>query len=581
MTTQASPDLRGHIADLFITALAAVAPELPAPAIVIERPKHAQHGDYACSIALQLAKALKKNPRDIASALIAALPKSAYVAAAEIAGAGFINLFLTPGTRQAIVAHILRQAADYGRGSTGRGKKIQVEFVSANPTGPLHVGHGRGAAFGASLANVLDAAGFRVTREYYVNDAGRQMDILALSTWLRYLEFGGVDVPFPANAYQGDYVRTMAQALLTRDGPRYLRAAASVVAAAPDACNDAEARLDHLIENAKQLLAGDYAVIHRYVLTQQLDDCRDDLAQFGVSFDNWYSEQSLYDEDKVGRALRRLDDAGQLYVKDGATWFRSTAFGDEKDRVLRRENGQYTYFASDIAYHLDKIERGFDPVIDVWGADHHGYVPRVKGALSALGVNPARLTVALVQFAVLYRGGKKVSMSTRAGEFVTLRELRHEVGNDAARFFYVLRKSDQHLDFDLDLAKSQSNDNPVYYVQYAHARVSSVLEQWGGDAGCLAAVDPSPLVTDQEVALLSRLMEYPAVVESAARDLAPHMIAFYLKELAGEFHSYYNATRVLVPEEPLKLARLALVVATQQVLRNALALLGVSAPEKM
>jgi arginyl-tRNA synthetase len=581
MTTQASPDLRAHIADLFITALAAVAPELPAPAIVIERPKQAQHGDYACSIALQLAKALKRSPRDIASALIAALPKSPYVATAEIAGAGFINLFLKPATRQAIVAHILRQAADYGRSSTGRGKKIQVEFVSANPTGPLHVGHGRGAAFGASLANVLDAAGFQVAREYYVNDAGRQMDILALSTWLRYLELGGVTVPFPANAYQGDYVRTMAQALLTRDGPRYLRAAASVVAAAPDACKEPEARLDHLIENAKLLLAGDYAAIHRYALTQQLNDCRDDLAQFGVSFDNWYSEQSLYDEDKVGRALRRLDDAGQLYVKDGATWFRSTAFGDEKDRVLRRENGQYTYFASDIAYHLDKIERGFDPVIDVWGADHHGYIPRVKGALSALGVNPARLTVALVQFAVLYRGGKKVSMSTRAGEFVTLRELRQDVGNDAARFFYVLRKSDQHLDFDLDLAKSQSNDNPVYYVQYAHARVSSVLEQWGGDAGCLAAVDPSPLVTDQEVALLSRLSEYPAIVESAARDLAPHMIAFYLKELAGEFHSYYNATRVLVPEEPLKLARLALVVAAQQVLRNALALLGVSAPEKM
>jgi arginyl-tRNA synthetase len=581
MTTQASPDLRAHIADLFITALAAVAPDLPAPAIVIERPKQAQHGDYACSIALQLAKVLKRGPRDIASALIAALPKSPYVAAAEIAGAGFINLFLKPGTRQAIVAQILRQAADYGRGSTGRGKKIQVEFVSANPTGPLHVGHGRGAAFGASLANVLDAAGFQVTREYYVNDAGRQMDILALSTWLRYLELGGVTVPFPANAYRGDYVRTMAQALLTRDGPRYLRAAESVVAAAPDACKEPEAQLDQMIENAKRLLAGDYAVVHRYALTQQLDDCRDDLAQFGVSFDNWYSEQSLYDGDKVGRALRRLDDAGQLYIKDGATWFRSTAFGDEKDRVLRRENGQYTYFASDIAYHLDKIERGFDPVIDVWGADHHGYIPRVKGALSALGVNPARLTIALVQFAVLYRGGKKVSMSTRAGEFVTLRQLRQEVGNDAARFFYVLRKSDQHLDFDLDLAKSQSNDNPVYYVQYAHARVSSVLEQWGGHAGCLGAVDPSPLVTDQEVALLSRLMEYPAIVESAARDLAPHIIAFYLKELAGEFHSYYNATRVLVPEEPLKLARLALVVATQQVLRNALALLGVSAPEKM
>jgi len=581
MTTQASLDLRAHIADLFTTALAAVAPDLPAPAIVIERPKQAQHGDYACSIALQLAKRLKRSPRDIASVLVAALPQSPYVAAVEIAGAGFINLFLTAGIRQAVVAEILRQAADYGRSSTGHGKKIQVEFVSANPTGPLHVGHGRGAAFGASLANVLDATGFQVTREYYVNDAGRQMDILALSTWLRYLELGGVDVPFPANAYQGDYVRTMAQALLTRDGRRYMRAAASIAAATPDTRAEPEAQLDILIENAKQLLAGDYAAIHHYVLTQQLDDCREDLAQFGVNFDNWYSEQSLYDEDKVGHALELLDNASQLYVKDGATWFRSSAFGDEKDRVLRRENGQYTYFASDVAYHLDKIERGFDPVIDVWGADHHGYVPRVKGALSALGIDPARLIVALVQFAVLYRSGKKVSMSTRGGEFVTLRELREEVGNDAARFFYVLRKSDQHLDFDLDLAKSQSNDNPVYYVQYAHARVSSVFEQWGGDARCLAAVELSPLVTDQEVALLSRLMEYPAVVESAARDLAPHMIAFYLKELAGEFHSYYNSTRVLVPEEPLKLARLALLAATQQVLRNALALLGVSAPEKM
>jgi arginyl-tRNA synthetase len=581
MTIQASPDLRAHIADLLAAALAAVAPDVPAPAIVIERPKQAQHGDYACSIALQLAKRLKRNPRDIASALAAALPKSPYIAAVEIAGAGFINLFLSPEIRRAVVAGVLRQAADYGRSSIGRGRKIQVEFVSANPTGPLHVGHGRGAAFGASLANVLDAAGFQITREYYVNDAGRQMDILALSTWLRYLELGGIDVPFPANAYQGDYVRAMAQALLSRDGRRYMRAEPSILAAAPSACEEPEARLDHLIENAKRLLAQDYAAIHSYVLTQQLDDCRDDLAQFGVNFDNWYSEQSLYDGHKVGHALKLLDNAGQLYVKDGATWFRSSAFGDEKDRVLRRENGQYTYFASDIAYHLDKIDRGFDTVIDVWGADHHGYVPRVKGALSALAIDPARLVVALVQFAVLYRGGKKVSMSTRGGEFVTLRELRQEVGNDAARFFYVLRKSDQHLDFDLDLAKAQTNDNPVYYVQYAHARISSVFEQWSGDAGCLAAVDLSPLSTDQEVALLSRLIEYPAIVESAARDLAPHMIAFYLKELAGEFHSYYNATRVLIPEEPLKLARLALVAATRQVLRNALALLGVSAPEKM
>ena len=581
MTAQALPDLRAHIADLFNAALAATAPGFDRMAIVIERPRQAQHGDYACNVALQLAKFLKRNPREIAAALIAALPASPFVARAEVAGAGFINLFLEPGLKRAVVPRILAEGTNYGRGGGGQRKKVQVEFVSANPTGPLHVGHGRGAAFGASLANVLEAAGFVVQREFYVNDAGRQMDILALSTWLRYLELSGVSVAFPANAYQGGYVRAMAQDLLARDGQRYRREAAAVASGAPDARRDAEAHLDRLVENAKRLLADDYAAIHRHALDAQLADCRCDLAEFGVSFDRWYSEQSLFDSGKVARAVARLDAAGQVYAKDGATWFRSTAFGDEKDRVVLRENGQYTYFAADIAYHLDKIERGFDLVIDVWGADHHGYIARVKGALAALGANPEQLTVALVQFAVLYRGGQKLPMSTRAGEFVTLRELRQEVGNDAARFFYVLRKSDQHLDFDLDLAKSQSNDNPVYYVQYAHARISSVLEQWGGSAGGLAAADPSPLTTEREVALLSQLMEYPVVVENGARELSPHLIAFYLRELAGEFHSYYNATRVLVPEEPRKLARLALAVAVRQVLRNGLALLGVSAPEKM
>jgi arginyl-tRNA synthetase len=581
MAAQAFPELRAHIAGLFEAGLAAVAPEQTGVAIVIERPKQAQHGDYACNVAMQLAKSIKRNPRDIAAALIDALPASPFVAKAEVAGAGFINVFLKPATKRAVVPHILAQGIDYGRSSTGRHKKVQVEFVSANPTGPLHVGHGRGAAFGASLANVLDAAGFKVTREYYVNDAGRQMDILALSTWLRYLELAGCDVPFPANAYQGDYVRMMARDLLAHDGKRYLREAAAVIAGTVDASRDAEAHLDRLIDNAKQLLADDYTAIHRHALHAQLADCRDDLTEFGVSFDCWYSEQSLYDSGKVARAVAQLDAAGRLYVEDGATWFRSTAFGDEKDRVVQRENGQYTYFASDIAYHLDKIERGFDLVIDVWGADHHGYMLRVKGALAALGANPGQLTIALVQFAVLYRAGTKVPMSTRAGEFVTLRELRREVGNDAARFFYVLRKSDQHLDFDLDLAKSQSNDNPVYYVQYAHARVCSVLEQWGGDAASLAVADPSSLTNEQEVALLSRLMEYPVVVENSARELSPHLIAFYLRDLAAEFHSYYNATRVLVPEEAVKLARLALVVAIRHALRNGLALLGVSAPEKM
>ncbi len=581
MTTDAFPDLHAHIAGLMDAARAVVAPLETGVVAVVERPKQAQHGDYACNVAMQLAKPLKRNPREIATALIAAIPPSPYIDKAEIAGAGFINLFLKPAIKRAIVPYILARGTHFGDAAVKSTAKVQVEFVSANPTGPLHVGHGRGAAFGASLANVLTAAGFDVQREYYVNDAGRQMDILALSTWLRYLQLSNVEVAFPPNAYQGDYVKAMAQALRLQDSKRYLREAGEVYASAPDTVTDAELRLDQLIINAKFLLGADYAVIHAHALRTQLDGCREELAAFGVSFDCWYSEQSLYASGKIERAIARLQSGGHLFVKDGATWFRSTAFGDEKDRVVCRENGQFTYFASDIAYHLDKIERGFTRVIDVWGADHHGYIPRVKGALAALGTNPGQLEVALVQFAVLYRGGAKVSMSTRSGEFVTLRELRTEVGNDAARFFYVLRKSDQHLDFDLDLAKSQSNDNPVYYVQYAHARVCSMLAQWGGDATSLRTTDPSPLTAESESVLLSRLSEYPVVIENAARELSPHLVAFYLRELAADFHSYYNGTRLLVPEEPLKHARIALAVAVRHVLRNGLAVLGVSAPEKM
>jgi arginyl-tRNA synthetase len=431
------------------------------------------------------------------------------------------------------------------------------------------------------VASILSTAGFAVSREYYVNDAGRQMDILALSTWLRYLELGGEAVGFPPNAYQGDYVRDMAAELRKADGARYHRTWSQASACAADVGADPERHLDDLIANAKQLLDADFDRVHRHALDTQLNDCREDLAEFGVSFDRWFSERSLFTSGQVDRAVEQLEQRGHIYVQDGAKWFRSSDFGDEKDRVVQRENGLYTYFASDIAYHLDKFERGFDLVIDVWGADHHGYVPRVKGALSALGQEPARLDVALVQFAVLYRNGEKVSMSTRSGEFVTLRELRREVGNDAARFFYVMRKSDQHLDFDLDLAKSQSNENPVYYIQYAHARVCSVLAQWGGDESVLQSADPAPLVSPHEAAVLKLLMEYPEVIENAARDLAPHSVAFFLKELAGEFHSYYNAERFLVEDAALTRARLALALAVRQILRNGLALLGVTAPEKM
>ena len=574
-------DIRTELTALLRAALASVAPDNRDAVILLERPKQASHGDFASNLALQLAKSLKLNPRDVAGRLLAELPKSTLVANAEVAGAGFINFTLAPAAKLQVVREVLSRGNDFGRSELGGGAKVQVEFVSANPTGPLHVGHGRGAAYGASLASLLDFAGHKVVREFYVNDAGRQMDILALSTWLRYLELHGSTLPFPKNAYQGDYVRDMAAAIQKAHGTRYRRDVAHVLDGAPDAAADAEGHLDALIANAKRLLGDDYAYVHNYALTEQLGDSRDDLAEFGVHFDQWFSERSLFDTGLVDKAVALLEARGHIYLQDGAKWFRSSAFGDEKDRVVQRENGLYTYFASDIAYHLNKYERGFERIIDIWGADHHGYIPRVKGALKALGLDEGRLEVALVQFAVLYRDGQKTSMSTRSGEFVTLRELRKEVGNDACRFFYVLRKSDQHLDFDLDLAKSQSNENPVYYIQYAHARVCSVLAQWGGEEDGLAGADLAPLGNERELALCARLASFPEAVENAAEDHAPHLIAFYLKDLAGEFHSYYNAERFLVEDEALRNARLALCLAVRQALRNGLRIIGVSAPESM
>ncbi|MCA0186341.1 MAG: arginine--tRNA ligase [Proteobacteria bacterium] len=576
-----SADQKTQLAELLRAALLSVAPEQAETPINLERPKQAGHGDFASNLALQLAKPLKRNPRDLANLLLAELPKSGLIAKAEVAGAGFINFTLVSDAKTAVVAAVLGAGESFGRGVKS-GVKVQVEFVSANPTGPLHVGHGRGAAYGASLSDVLDFAGFEVTREYYINDAGRQMDILALSTWLRYLDLFGIAIPFPPNAYQGDYVKDMAAQIKESHADRFARVSAdAVLAGAPSVEADKEGHLDALIANAKTLLGSDYAWVHGFALTEQLGDGREDLEGFGVIFDKWFSERSLFDTGLVEKAVAELEARGHLYVQDGAKWFRSTAFGDEKDRVVQRENGLYTYFASDIAYHANKYERGFDRIIDIWGADHHGYIPRVKGALQALGLPPEKLDVALVQFAVLYRDGQKAAMSTRSGEFVTLRELRNEVGNDACRFFYVLRKADQHLDFDLDLAKSQTNENPVYYIQYAHARLCSVLNQWNGVLADLAEADLSRLDNERELALCARLTAFPEVIQNAAADYAPHQIAFYLKDLAGEFHSYYNAERMLVEDEGLKQARLALAAAVRQVIRNGLRLLGVSAPDSM
>jgi arginyl-tRNA synthetase len=561
--------------------------DLPDPQV--DRTRDPAHGDFATNLALVMAKVAGGKPRDLAARLVAALPASALIARTEIAGPGFINFFLAPGAHLGLIPTILAAGPDYGRSRIGAGKRVQVEFVSANPTGPLHVGHGRGAAYGAVVADLLAAVGFAVHREYYVNDAGRQMDILGTSLWLRYLELAGEDIPFPSNGYKGDYVWDMAATLHREHGDAYRHGAEEVFADIPadePAGGDKELHIDGLVARAKALLGDNrYRYVFELGLNTILDDIRDDLALFGVTYDEWFSERSLTEKGAVNRALERLRAAGQLYEKDGALWFRATAFGDEKDRVVVRDNGQTTYFASDIAYHMDKLERGFDRVIDIWGADHHGYVPRIKGALQALGDDPAKLDVLLVQFAILYRGGERMQMSTRSGEFVTLRELRQEVGRDAARFFYIMRRCEQHLDFDLDLAKSQSSDNPVYYVQYAHARVCSVLRQ-AADKG--VAAEPSPgvmhlehLTETHEQDLLKTLARYPELVEEAALSEEPHQITHYLRELANDFHTYYNAHQFLVEDAALRSARLKLILAVRQVLRNGLNLIGVSAPETM
>ena len=556
---------------------------------VVERTRDPAHGDFATNAALVNSKAAGMKPRDLAEKLVNALPQDDLVTGVEIAGPGFINFRLAESAGYAVIPEILQRGHEYGRSDLGQGKRVQVEFVSANPTGPLHVGHGRGAAYGAVVADLLQAVGFEVHREYYVNDAGRQMNILAASVWLRYLELCGEELIFPANGYKGDYVWDIASTLHREHGDDYRLPAETVFSEVPadePAGGDKEAHIDSLIEKAMHLLGDNrYRYVFELGLNTILDDIRDDLSLFGVDYQEWYSERSLVESGAVNKAVERLRQAGYVYKDKGAMWFRSTEFGDEKDRVVVRDNGQMTYFASDIAYHMDKLERGFDRVIDVWGADHHGYVPRVKAALQALGDDAGKLDVLLVQFAVLYRHGEKVQMSTRSGDFVTLRELRKEVGRDAARFFYVMRRCEQHLDFDLDLAKSQSSDNPVYYVQYAHARIHAVLRQAGEKKVHVepsAGIENLQLLTEShETALIKSLSRYPEVVEAAALNEEPHQLTHYLRDLANEFHTYYNAHQFLVEDTALRDARVKLILATREVLRNGLNLIGVSAPESM
>ncbi|MFP4294618.1 MAG: arginine--tRNA ligase [Halothiobacillaceae bacterium] len=587
--------MKEHVESLLASALAALkssgqVAEESAPKIVVTPTRDRAHGDLATNLALQLAKPMGLNPREAARLLVEALPKDPAICKVEIAGPGFVNFFVDPAAGFALIDRILESGARWGRSAIGAGRRVQVEFVSANPTGPLHVGHGRGAAYGAVVADLLEAVGFEVHREYYVNDAGRQMHILATSVWLRYLELCGESFAFPVNGYRSEgYIVDIARTLHAEHGADYAAPAALVFEGVPPdepAGGDREEHIDALIGRAREILGDNrYRYVFELALNAILDDIRDDLSGFGVNYQEWYSEQSLADRGLVNLAIERLRELGHVYERDGALWFRSTDFGDDKDRVVQRDNGQTTYFASDIAYHMDKFDRGFERVIDVWGADHHGYVPRVRAALRALGHDPEHLDVLLVQFAILYRGGERVQMSTRSGSFVTLRALREEVGNDAARFFYVMRRAEQHLDFDLDLARSQSNENPLYYIQYAHARVCSVFRQlrqrgWAHDrAEGTAHFDR--LLETHEQDLLKRLGQYPELVERAALAHEPHQLIHFLRDLANDFHTYYNAHAFLVEDAGLRNARLSLVAATRQVLANGLRLLGVGAPEEM
>jgi len=578
------------VANLVADALARV-PEL-ADAVgdlalytTVERTRDPEHGDFACNIAMRLAKPARRSPRDVAALIVDALGDSAAVDKVEIAGPGFINFYLSPGAFHAELEAILTAGERYGRQPQKDRPKINLEFVSANPTGPLHVGHGRGASYGATVGNLLEAAGYPVHREYYVNDAGRQMDILGASVWLRWLEANGVEVPFPEGGYRGDYIRDIAAEIDT-SGIEPVSAGAVTDGLPENTKDNADAYVDALVARCRELHGEDgFDRIRQQALESIRDEIREDLEEFGVHFDEWFSEQSLTKTHRVDDALAVLEERGMLYKKDGATWFPATEFGDEKDRVVVRENGVKTYFASDIAYHFDKRERGYDHLIDILGADHHGYVTRVRAGLTAMGYAADDLEVKLVQFVTLYRGGEKVQMSTRSGQFDTLRQLRAEVGNDAARFYYVMRSNDQHLDFDLDVATSQSNDNPVYYIQYAHARVASVFRQLGekglawDEAG--GRRNLGLLIEPQEKALMTMLSRYPEVIELAASNRAPQHLVHYLRDLANDFHTYYNAHAFIVDDADLRDARLYLISATRQVIANGLGIIGVSAPEAM
>lgn len=552
--------MKAHLTQLLASAAKTIAPDSTEISILLERPKSAEHGDFATNLALVLAKPLKQNPRAIAALIIEALPASDYVAKTEIAGAGFINFFLNPQSQQAVVKEILAAGALYGRNNIGNKQKVQVEFVSANPTGPLHVGHGRGAAVGDCLARLLDANGWDVTREFYYNDAGAQIDNLTISVLARCKGISTEHGSFPENGYRGEYINDIAAAYLTKH---------TVIA------DDIEVTASGDINNLESIRTFSVAYLRH---EQDLD-----LKAFKIKFDVFSLESALYTNGTVEQTVQALIKSGHTYEENEALWLKTTDFGDDKDRVMRKTDGGYTYFVPDVAYHIDKWNRGFVRVINEQGADHHSTITRVRAGLQALNIGIPKdwPDYVLHQMVTVMRGGEEVKLSKRAGSYVTLCDLIEEVGCDATRYFLAARRSDSQLIFDIDLARAQTNDNPVYYIQYAHARICSVLTQWGGSATQLDHVDLSSLTNAHEIALMQRLSTYPETVANAATELAPHTIANYVKDLASDLHSYYNEYKFLIDDEAVKLARLSLISATQQVLRNGLDLLGVSAPEKM
>ena len=553
--------------------------------IKIEYDRDPAHGDFASNIAMVLAKSCKCAPRELANKISENLPKSHLIKRTEIAGPGFINFFLNQDSHQSVILDILKNGDLFGNSEIGGNKPTLVEFVSANPTGPLHIGHGRGAAYGAAICNLLKKTGFDVHSEYYVNDSGRQVNILTVSVWLRYLQQFEKEVPFPENAYKGNYIINIAIDLKNKFEKEFI-APHKDIQNILDEKEDADKNIDKLIKHCESVLGDEkYRLVFEASLESILSSIKNDLYDFGVKFDSWYSENSLTKKNIVSQCISDLNDKSWVYEKDNAKWFRSSKLEDEKDRVLVRENGQTTYFASDIAYHVSKFERGYKKIINIWGADHHGYIERVKASMKALEYSPDVIKILLVQFAALFRGKEKLSMSTRSGEFITLKELVEEVGKDAARFFYIMRKNEQHLDFDLELAKSESNDNPVYYIQYAHARICSVFREMKKKGYSFIKSeklsDLHVLSEPHEIKLLTSLARYPDVIENAAINFEPHQLAYYLKELANDFHTYYNANKFLVDDDIIRNARLSLIDATKQVIKNGLFQLGVSSPQEM